>query len=498
MGKGTLEVGEYTRRLASRLWWRCVIAVVVSLPPLLVTGTIHLIYVPSRVDLPIWTLLAFAVPVAMVPVVLILKRITRTMAAQATEWLREGRKPTEEDQKAVISVPGRLARGVVPLWSLTIAVWLPVSLIYTVFPVWRTIAAMMGPITAMAGSAGLVYLLTEDAMRPLFVQIFADDERRTSRRLGIRARLLVAWMAGSAAYLGGIITILAVFDAPVRRPAALICCFLGLAFGFVMTDLAARSLTVPLSKVRVGMDQIRGGVFDTMIDVDDAGDVGDLQAGFNRMAGGLRERDRLQQLFGRHVGAQVAARAFTESGPSGVERIATVMFVDVIGSTALASEKSPTTVVQMLNALFAAVVRAVGDEGGLVNQFQGDGALCIFGAPDQMDDHAARALRAARVLRSEIDGLAELYPGFDAAIGISSGHVVAGDVGTEDRYEYTVIGDAANEASRLSDEAKRRPTRILVSSETIRSAGADDGLWAACGELTLRGRIVPTEAYEPV
>jgi adenylate cyclase len=132
-----------------------------------------------------------------------------------------------------------------------------------------------------------------------------------------------------------------------------------------------------------------------------------------------------------------------------------------------------------------------------VNQFQGDGALCIFGAPEHMDDHAARALRAARVLRTEIDALAELYPGFDAAIGISSGRVVAGDVGTEDRYEYTVIGDAANEASRLSDEAKRRPSRILVSSETIRSAGADDGHWAACGELSLRGRIVPTEAYEP-
>jgi adenylate cyclase len=488
---------DYTRRLANTFWWRCVIAVVISLPPLLVTGTIHLIYVPTKVDIPVWAVLLLAVPVAMAPVVLILKSRARSLTDQATDWMREGRQPTGDDQQLVIALPGRLARSIIPLWSATIAVWIPLSLLVTEFPVGRTIAAMMGPITAAAGSVGLVYLLVEDAMRPLFVQVFAGAERHTSRRLGLRARLLVAWMAGSAAYLGGIITILAVFDEPVRRPAALICCVLGLAFGFFMTDLAARSVTTPLSKVRAGMTRIGEGVFETSIEVDDAGDVGDLQAGFNRMATGLRERDRFQQLFGRHVGAQVAARAFAESGPSGVERIATVMFIDVIGSTALAAERSPTTVVQMLNALFGAVVRAVGEEGGLVNQFQGDGALCIFGAPEQMDDHAARGLRAARVLRTEIDGLAELYPGFDAAIGISSGHVVAGDVGTEDRYEYTVIGDAANEASRLSDEAKRRPGRILVSSETIRSAGADDGMWAACGELSLRGRIVPTEAYEP-
>jgi adenylate cyclase len=488
---------DYTRRLANSLWRRCVVAVVASLPPLLVTGTIHLMYVPTRVDLPIWTALVLAVLVAMLPIVLILKRRASAVAAQATQWLREGRQPTGDDQKAVLDVPGRLVRAVLPLWSLTIAVWIPLSLFLTVFPVWRTIAAMMGPITAAAGSVGLVYLLTEDAMRPLFRLVLVDAELPSARRFGLRARLLVAWMAGSATYLGGIITILAVFDAPVRRPAALICCILGIAHGLVMMDLAARSVTVPLLRVRSGMDRIGAGSFETAIEVDDAGEVGDLQSGFNRMAGGLRERDRLQQLFGRHVGAQVAARAFHEAGPSGVERIATVMFVDVIGSTSLAAEKSPQTVVEMLNALFGAVVRAVGDEGGLVNQFQGDGALCIFGAPEHMDDHAARALRAARVLRTEIDALAELYPGFDAAIGISSGRVVAGDVGTEDRYEYTVIGDAANEASRLSDEAKRRPSRILVSSETIRSAGADDGHWAACGELSLRGRIVPTEAYEP-
>jgi adenylate cyclase len=180
-----------------------------------------------------------------------------------------------------------------------------------------------------------------------------------------------------------------------------------------------------------------------------------------------------------------------------VELDASVMFVDVIGSTTLAAERPPESVVAMLNALFGAVVRCVTAEGGLVNQFQGDGALCVFGAPIELPDHAARALRAASALRSEIATFGDDYPGFDAAIGVSSGRVVGGDVGTEDRYEYTVIGDAVNEASRLTDEAKQRAGRILVSEQTIRTSGATSDDWLPCGEFALRGRPIPTVVYEP-
>jgi adenylate cyclase len=173
------------------------------------------------------------------------------------------------------------------------------------------------------------------------------------------------------------------------------------------------------------------------------------------------------------------------------------MFVDLIGSTSLAAERPPDSVLAMLNALFSAVVQEVGAEGGLVNQFQGDGALCVFGAPQEVPDHAARALRAATALRARIIDLGSVFPGFDAAIGISSGHVVGGDVGTEDRYEYTVIGDAANVAARLTDEAKKRPGRLLVSEGTVRSAGAPDAEWLGCDELVLRGRRTPTLVFEP-
>jgi adenylate cyclase len=215
------------------------------------------------------------------------------------------------------------------------------------------------------------------------------------------------------------------------------------------------------------------------------------------MVAGLRERDRLERLFARHVGGDVASRAKAASGLSGTQTEATVMFVDIIGSTALAAERPPEAVVSMINALFDRVVAIVGAEGGLVNQFQGDGALCIFGAPMETPDHAARALRSAIALRREVVALSDVFPGFDAAIGVSTGLVVAGDVGTEDRSEYTVIGDAANEAKRLTDQAKERRSRVLVGETTVRAARAGDGEWLPAGTLELRGRPAPTGVFEP-
>jgi adenylate cyclase len=169
------------------------------------------------------------------------------------------------------------------------------------------------------------------------------------------------------------------------------------------------------------------------------------------------------------------------------------MFVDIIGSTGLAQRKDPDAVVAILNRFFDAVVRVVAIEGGLVNKFQGDGALCIFGTPLPHDDHAARGLRAARALAVELAPMGDIA----AAIGVSSGEVVAGNVGAADRYEFTVIGDAVNEASRLTEEAKLCASHVLASERTIRAAGAENNGWRPGETLQLRGRAEPTLTYVP-
>src|SRR2546425_56495 len=115
-----------------------------------------------------------------------------------------------------------------------------------------------------------------------------------------------------------------------------------------------------------------------------------------------------------------------------------------------------------------------------------DAALCVFGAPGAQPDHAARALRTARALHTELVGLADRHPGLDAGIGVASGEAVAGIVGAEERYEYTVIGDPVNVAARLTEVAKTRPGRVLANEHAVRVAGEEAAAWNAVGEVELR------------
>ena len=143
-------------------------------------------------------------------------------------------------------------------------------------------------------------------------------------------------------------------------------------------------------------------------------------------------------------------------------------------------------------------MRVVSAEGGWVNKFEGDGALCVFGAPAMQPDHAARALRSARALHGELEQLAPAFPGLDGAIGVSSGPLVAGNVGTEQRYEYTLIGRPVNEAARLTDLAKGRPGRVVASQGALDRAGDEVNRWSSLGTVVLRGQSAPAMIYEPV
>ena len=141
------------------------------------------------------------------------------------------------------------------------------------------------------------------------------------------------------------------------------------------------------------------------------------------------------------------------------------LFIDIVGSTSMALALPPTEVVRLLNRFFRLVVEAVEAEGGLVNKFEGDAALCVFGAPVPRDDPAGDALRAARRLADA--AAQEELPEIDFGVGVSAGVAVAGNVGAEHRFEYTVIGDPVNEAARIAELAKARPDRVLASDAAL-------------------------------
>jgi adenylate cyclase len=142
------------------------------------------------------------------------------------------------------------------------------------------------------------------------------------------------------------------------------------------------------------------------------------------------------------------------------------------------------------------VVDVAEAHGGWVNKFEGDAALCVFGAPTEQPDAAARALAAGRELGMR---LARELPELDAGIGISAGPAIAGNVGAERRLEYTVIGDPVNEAARLSELAKGRPGRVLASETALLQASVGEGeRWRLEEEVVLRGRAAATRLAAPV
>jgi adenylate cyclase len=249
--------------------------------------------------------------------------------------------------------------------------------------------------------------------------------------------------------------------------------------------------------MREALAHVERGNLDTEVRIHDGSELGVLQAGFNSMVAGLREREKLRDLFGRHVGHHVANSALERGAELGGEhREAAVLFVDLIGSTALASERDAAEVMGLLNRYFGIVVDVAHEHEGWVNKFEGDGALCVFGAPGDMDDPAGCALSAAREMDQRLR--AEL-PELRAAIGVSAGRVVAGNVGHAERFEYTVIGDPVNEAARLTQLAKETEGRVLASACTLeRVQTREQWRWRNDGVANLRGRPEATQLVIPV
>jgi adenylate cyclase len=423
---------------------------------------------------------------------LALRLFRRRRFAPATRWALEERAPDEDERAATLALPRVVGRAHLLLW-LNIAVSAAGFNYLTHRAAGLALRTLLGISFVALAVALLSSLLVERSLRPLFAQLFAGRPPERTAVVGIRRRLLLFWAMGSG------IPLLGVLLTPLGLPGSdhdrivvgmLVLGGIGLGFGLFFTVVAAASVADPVADVRDAMRRVADGDLHAEVPVDDDGEVGLLQAGFNHMADGLRQRERLQELFGRHVGEEVARRALDQGVELGGEqRDVSALFVDLIGSTKLAYRRDPAEVVAVLNRFFAAVISTVEAEGGWVNKFEGDGALCVFGAPVDQPDHAARVLRAARDLHRRLAAA-----GVDAAIGVSSGMVVAGNVGSERRSEYTVIGDPVNEAARLTDLAKTHPGRVLASAATVSRSG-NGGAWTAFESVVLRGRDEPTQTF---
>lgn len=405
-------------------------------------------------------------------------------------WVATGRQPSADEARRALRMPLDLAVVTGLLWA-TAAVGL--AALTGVLTSW-TFAWHVFASVALGGlsTVGVTYLIVVRITRPLVAIALAVHPPSVSTSLGVLPRLLLTWSLAVAVPLLGVLSMLQ-HGEQTRRSGVAVLVIVALVVGALSTALLGRTLGEPLLEMRRAVERVGAGDLSTPVVVDDAGEIGLLQSGFNEMLAGLRERDRISDLFGRHVGPAVALEALRTGVTLGGERREVVaLFVDITGSTSLARSTSPEELVALLNRFFTVVVDAVEAHGGLVNKFEGDAALCVFGAPVALSDAATCALAAARQIRDAVLAAGEL----DVGIGVSAGEVVAGQIGARSRLEYTVIGDAVNEAARLTELAKRAPGRVLASAAAIGAASAgEQEHWHEYGAPVLRGRGEPTVVF---
>ncbi|PND54802.1 adenylate/guanylate cyclase domain-containing protein [Mycobacterium sp. ENV421] len=413
-------------------------------------------------------------------------------------WFTAGGSPTHRDQVFVERFLRHQSALLTAIWLISGVIMVIVNRDGGAAAAWLIGMLVLFGVTTSAGAA---LLLIQRPMRPITAAVMGPAPGRDTAP-GVLPRLLLMWLMSSALPSIGIAVVVLMRasgwiiqkNASIEIPV-IVLSVISVLVGLRGMAIVALSISDPVHDVVAAMAKVERGQIGTRVDVYERSEIGRLQSGFNRMVAGLAERDRLRDLFGRHVGTDVALRAVSDADSlTGEVREAAVLFVDLVGSTQLAQSSSPAEVAGVLNDFFQIVVDSVDERHGLINKFQGDAVLAVFGAPLPSARAASDALATARALTVALRRL----PVVDFGIGVSAGRVFAGNIGAEHRYEYTVIGDAVNEAARLADRAKATGQRALCSDVALSNAdAAERAHWVEYASEVLRGRLEPTRMSAP-
>jgi class 3 adenylate cyclase len=440
--------------------------------------------------------------------------------ARWRQRLRDGADPA--------TVPATIRRRVLnaPLANtiLTQSGWTIAGLFYLVYlraaadlapgELWRITAALLfvaGPLTS-----ALTFLMSEFYLRRQVPVFFPDGriERVGVLRVPILARLGGTFAVTSVLPLALMMLVdfgmeqrygvrahveVADFWAHLVRAQAFIAIVTGIT-SILMAWLVARFINRPIQALRTAMARVATGDLAVQAPVRSADELGELNAHFNDMVEELRVAERTREIFGRYVSPVVARDALERGVALGGEAIAaTAMFVDLRGFTAMSRRSTPARVVEVLTEYYAIVERVCEREGGVITQFLGDGVVVVYGAPLQpLPQHARAAVRAAIALQralGERNAVSSREP-LEAGIGICTGDMVAGNVGTGGRVTYTIVGDAVNQAARLQVMTRDLAASILMTASTCAALPPDHGFpMRPFGPLPIKGITEPVEVW---
>jgi len=259
-----------------------------------------------------------------------------------------------------------------------------------------------------------------------------------------------------------------------------------------------RRFAKPIRAVAEAAAHVEAGDYDVSVPQDRADEVGLLGAAVNRMARGLKEKERLRDMFGKYMAREVVEDLMDteELQLTGQERDVTVLLSDIRGFTAMSERLDPAELVGLLNEYFAILVDVVIECEGVIDKFMGDALLAWFGAPTPQPDHSRRAILAATMIQERTAAWnatrarAGLEP-IATGIGVATGRVVVGNIGSDKRFEYTAIGDAVNLASRLCSKAEAGE---VVTTHDVQVASGDDR-FHELGALEVKGVREPVPCW---
>jgi len=257
-----------------------------------------------------------------------------------------------------------------------------------------------------------------------------------------------------------------------------------------------RNFSAPLEQLSRAVAKIHKGDLSVRVPVVSDDEFGVLADELNAMTSGLRDREFIKDTFGRYVPNEIVDRLLTQRGVLEPQlQTATVLFADIAGFTNICESKTPKTVLEMLNEYFTEATAVMDRYGGVINQFQGDAILVTFNLPVPDAMHMDNAVLAAMDLQRCVSNRSFHGVSLNIRVGIHTGEVISGSVGSEQRLSYTVHGDAVNLASRLEEMNKTYATKILLSGDTAAGLTGSFDL-EAVGEVDVRGRTKPVRVYK--
>ena len=272
-----------------------------------------------------------------------------------------------------------------------------------------------------------------------------------------------------------------------------------------MTIVVSRYYSKPILRLKDCAQNIANGNYNIRTEIITGDELGVLSDTFNDMAVSLKEKELMYDTFGKVVTPEIRNWLLQGNTNLGGEIVcATVLFCDIRGFTTLSEQINPTQVVSLLNKFFSSMEQCIVKHNGIINKYIGDAIMAIFGVPLQNENQALDAYKCCLEMRETLTNLnkeleAENLPQIKFGIGLHTGNVLAGNIGSNSRMEYTVIGDTVNVASRIESLCKEYNWDLLLSETTVEgivTCGGSLPKLESMGETQIRGRKTTISIYK--